>query len=361
MSSDTAEPDVARSDEDADDVDYPSAEAALNAALAAAQGAFPPIPKNRTGEVKGKTKDGTPYSYSYSYADLADVLAAVRPVLSENGLAIAQRTNRAGILRTELRHVAGGVLDTEVELGQSPSNPQQFGGALTYLRRYELTTLLGVAAEEDRDARDVEPPSNGRAPAELPPWAHPATDEQKRKLLDALEPIIGGQAARALGAGMAASIGRVPAIAVPIARAIRDAYLAQAPDAVAERHAAAREAAQAAEERARQDAAAEQPDAEPDEDPPPGVGAPLDEEVDAEPVDPPSAEDLAETAAGAEAPDAPAPGTVEVAPRADGEAPVKYVERLRAAGCVCRQPVLGIDAPQDVDTNCPVKGHGIPF
>src|SRR6059058_4621631 len=114
-------------------------------ALADAQAAFPPINRAHVAEVRGK--DGKP-GYSYTYADLADVLSAVRPVLAANGLAVTQRTlERGKLLVTELRHVAGATIVSEVELGQSPGSPQQFGGALTYLRRYELVTLLGIAAE----------------------------------------------------------------------------------------------------------------------------------------------------------------------------------------------------------------------
>src|SRR3954454_3659437 len=73
----------------------------LVAALAAAQGAFPSIHRGHTAIVPAKNgKSG----YSYSYADLGDVLAAVRPVLSAHGLALVQRT---------IRGAGGTVLVTE--------------------------------------------------------------------------------------------------------------------------------------------------------------------------------------------------------------------------------------------------------
>src|SRR5688500_7522834 len=53
----------------------------LVAALAAAQGDFPTIPKTKTATVTGKPGKA---GYQYSYADLSDVLAAVRPVLSKH-------------------------------------------------------------------------------------------------------------------------------------------------------------------------------------------------------------------------------------------------------------------------------------
>ena len=53
---------------------YPPEVKALNAAIAKAQGEFPPIPKDKTAKAG---------SYTYDYADLASILALVRPVLSE--------------------------------------------------------------------------------------------------------------------------------------------------------------------------------------------------------------------------------------------------------------------------------------
>jgi hypothetical protein len=171
-------------------------EARLVAALAAAQAAFPPIPKNKTATVQGKEgKQG----YSYKYADLSDVLAAVRPVLARNGLAIVQKTilGEKGdvLLRTELKHVGGAVEVSDVELGQTSKAPQQFGGALTYLRRYEATTLLGVAAEEDTDAAHVDPPARaGSAPAAAAPapaWTRAARQQTKESAVRALTGALG--------------------------------------------------------------------------------------------------------------------------------------------------------------------------
>src|SRR5262245_18161132 len=121
--------------------------AALNAALAAAQGEFPPIPRSKKVETK---------TFSYSYAPLDVILAAVRPILSKHGLALTQprETSDSGqpALRTELRHAEGGVLGSSWPLTQIPDGPQQLGSLLTYLRRYAVCALLGIAAEDDDDA-----------------------------------------------------------------------------------------------------------------------------------------------------------------------------------------------------------------
>jgi hypothetical protein len=129
-------------------------EAALNTALAAAQGEFQPI-------VKDKTVDTG--SYSYSYASLDKILAACRPALTKHGLAIVQQLEHNGqpALRTELRHKDGGVVSSSFPLPRMPESIQQLGSLLTYLRRYTITALLGIAAEEDDDGRQAAEPPKG--------------------------------------------------------------------------------------------------------------------------------------------------------------------------------------------------------
>jgi len=124
------------------------AEAALSTALAKAQGEFPPIP--RTAEVKTA-------SYSFRYAPLDAILGAVRPVLSQNGLALVQLLDRdldgRPMLRTELRHAEGAQIGAGFPLPKIPDTPQQLGSLLTYLRRYAIVAILGIAPDEDDDAQ----------------------------------------------------------------------------------------------------------------------------------------------------------------------------------------------------------------
>ena len=124
-----------------------SPDAALNAALAKAQGEFPPIVKDKTVSTR---------SYGFSYASLDTILAACRPALAKNGLAIVQQLEHNGqpSLRTELRHADGGVVSSSFPLG-SWESIQQLGSLITYQRRYAITALLGIAAEEDDDGEQA--------------------------------------------------------------------------------------------------------------------------------------------------------------------------------------------------------------
>lgn len=129
----------------------------LAAALATAQGKFQPIKKSKTVEVNGKTRDGRDFKYKYAYAPLDEILNATRPALSENGLAIIQTTDEGDygtLLKTSLIHASGQWYNSYKILGRF-EDPQKFGGALTYYRRYEISTVLGISSEEDDDANGV--------------------------------------------------------------------------------------------------------------------------------------------------------------------------------------------------------------
>ena len=128
--------------------------AELAAALAAAQAELPEVGKNRSADVKNK--EGR-FLYAYSYADLADVSAAVLPVLGRHGLAFTafpghQPDGKFG-LRYYLLHSSGASLEGFFEIDDK-GGMQLVGGRITYARRYCLCAVTGITADEDVDARD---------------------------------------------------------------------------------------------------------------------------------------------------------------------------------------------------------------
>lgn len=118
---------------------------ALAASLAKAQASFPAI--NRDKKVTVQTKAGG--SYTFNYAPLDTILAAVRKPLSDNGLAIIQLLDE-DVLVTSLLHESGAILSGRTPIPAS-EGIQAYGSAITYLRRYAIQALLGIAAEEDDD------------------------------------------------------------------------------------------------------------------------------------------------------------------------------------------------------------------
>jgi len=111
----------------------------LAAALAKAQGMMDNAIMNRTNP-----------HFKSKYADLAAIFVAARKPLSANGLAIVQ-TIGDGVLHTRLLHTSGQWIASEHPLPTS-GRPQEIGSALTYARRYSLSALIGIAADEDDDA-----------------------------------------------------------------------------------------------------------------------------------------------------------------------------------------------------------------
>ena len=125
----------------------------LAAALAELQQHLPDIPKTQTAEI---VKDGRP-QYTYKYADLADVSAALLPVMAALGLSWTCRptlmpgTSALIVLHYRLEHAPSGEnLEGFYPLPASGS-PQQIGSAITYARRYSLCAVTGLAPHGDDD------------------------------------------------------------------------------------------------------------------------------------------------------------------------------------------------------------------
>ena len=136
----------------------------LAAALAAAQ-----------GMMGGALKDSANPFFKSKYADLASVWEACRGPLTTHGLSVVQFprteyhgtpeiyewTSRAGETRagvkvictvsvvTRLLHSSGQWLEDTASAVLPSGDPQAVGSAITYLRRYSLQAVVGVAPEDD--------------------------------------------------------------------------------------------------------------------------------------------------------------------------------------------------------------------
>jgi hypothetical protein len=159
---------------------YPSPGAKLAEALSKAQLEFKAPKKNKHVDF---THNGQ--RTKYSYADLADVIEAIREPLGKNGLAVIHQLAYDGQyygLKTSLVHSSGEFVDTWYPLpdpSTSSIKPQSFGSALTYGRRYSLSSLVGIASDEDDDGQSAEP-SNQQKPPEEKPKAVQKQVEMKR-------------------------------------------------------------------------------------------------------------------------------------------------------------------------------------
>jgi hypothetical protein len=102
-------------------------------------------------KVKIKTKSG--HEYSFDYADLPHIDKIVSPALTKNGLVVTQLVQDPGMLTTLLIHESGEYISTQSRMPAGNNiDKQELGSIVTYLRRYALTAILGIIANEDDDA-----------------------------------------------------------------------------------------------------------------------------------------------------------------------------------------------------------------
>lgn len=104
------------------------------------------------GEIENASKNAANPHFRSKYADLAEVLNTVRPVLSKHGLSLMQATGFDGTLvhvTTILAHEAGGYVTTVSSCQPAKTDAQGVGSATTYLRRYSAAAVAGVAQEDD--------------------------------------------------------------------------------------------------------------------------------------------------------------------------------------------------------------------
>lgn len=113
----------------------------LAKALAAAQ-----------GELENASKVANNPHFKSKYADLAEIINTVRPVLSKHGLSIVQFPAFAdglAVVETILLHESGEFLAGGCAAPVSKQDAQGVGSAITYLRRYSLAAACGIAQQDD--------------------------------------------------------------------------------------------------------------------------------------------------------------------------------------------------------------------
>lgn len=130
------------------------------------------------GSIEGAAKTSLNPHFGSRYADLAATWDACRSALAANEIAVVQSPSTDGNLvrmTTLLLHGSGEWVESDpLQVQARDAAPQAVGSCLTYLRRYQLASMAGVAPEDD----DAEAASGrDRAPASvvgtLPVVQHP--------------------------------------------------------------------------------------------------------------------------------------------------------------------------------------------
>ena len=98
-------------------------------------------------------KSSTNPHFRTKYADLSACVEAVIDALNDNGIALIQHTHECdnGVsVETIFMHESGEMLSTgRLHVPAAKQDPQGYGSALTYARRYSLMAACGIAPEDD--------------------------------------------------------------------------------------------------------------------------------------------------------------------------------------------------------------------
>jgi len=95
--------------------------------------------------------------YGYSYTDLPAIFKVINPLMQKHGLGFTQCINETR-LDTTIFHIESGeelksstTIPQGVQLAKM-NDFQVLGSAITYIRRYALSAMLGLVTDKDIDA-----------------------------------------------------------------------------------------------------------------------------------------------------------------------------------------------------------------
>jgi len=130
------------------------------------------------------------------YLDLAGILQVVRPILAEHGVLLQQTADvvirddkTPGVLViTELLNSSGEFIRCAGKLGATDMNKanstQKLGASISYLRRFQAMTVLGIAGAEDDDETDF---TERTAQQTQPAQPAQGSGDQMQSLRDAIK------------------------------------------------------------------------------------------------------------------------------------------------------------------------------
>lgn len=105
--------------------------------------------------------------YGYSYADLPTIFEVINPLLKKHGLGFTQVINGTNLDTTIFHIESGEELKSSTAIPQGVSlkgmnDFQVLGSAITYLRRYALSAMLGLVTDKDNDASGEQVKKSGK-------------------------------------------------------------------------------------------------------------------------------------------------------------------------------------------------------
>ncbi len=108
------------------------------------------------------TKDAINPFFKSGYITLTKVWGTVRETVNKHGFAVSQVLDSHDgkpVLTTILMHESGQFLAGDYPLVPVKDDPQGYGSAITYARRYGLCSILSIVADEDDDGNQASKPN----------------------------------------------------------------------------------------------------------------------------------------------------------------------------------------------------------
>ena len=95
--------------------------------------------------------------YGYTYADLPAIFKVINPLMKKHGLGFMQELHNDSIITTIFHVESGEMRESKASIPQGVqlkgmNDFQVLGSAITYIRRYALSSALGLVTDKDIDA-----------------------------------------------------------------------------------------------------------------------------------------------------------------------------------------------------------------
>ena len=95
--------------------------------------------------------------YGYTYADLPKIFEVINPLLKKHGLGFTQLINGTELITIVFHVETGETIESKTAIPQGVqlkgmNDFQVLGSAISYLRRYCISSILGIVSDKDTDA-----------------------------------------------------------------------------------------------------------------------------------------------------------------------------------------------------------------
>ena len=112
--------------------------------------------------------------YGYTYSSLTEILSIINPIMKKHNLGFTQLIQNDTIQTIVFETTTGQSIESNISIPgdvklKGMNEFQVLGSAISYLKRYQLSSILGIVTDKDTDAagEPAKPKTTAPAPAKL--------------------------------------------------------------------------------------------------------------------------------------------------------------------------------------------------